>query len=221
MTTPALERELDRLGHRIQASSITKIEKGDRRVDVDDLVALAVALRTTPNALLLPDVDRRGVVTRHNLTESHDPAPTTDLWEWATGEVPLGAQPSKSSDSEQVRQAEFEFAAENRPHHFGYGSRIVQDLAAAIDRMADSGEIESGDLRTEVALEISAGVLYAFASGYNTADVRDVVESAITMCLLLAELPDLPDRARAAVQRFRDWQSEIKRLAARPEDSGD
>jgi hypothetical protein len=38
----------------MSAYSISKIETTDRRIDVDDLVALAVALDTTPNRLLLP-----------------------------------------------------------------------------------------------------------------------------------------------------------------------
>src|SRR5262245_40913809 len=45
---------LTRLGRQMSAYSISKIESTDRRIDVDDLVALAVALDTTPNRLLLP-----------------------------------------------------------------------------------------------------------------------------------------------------------------------
>ena len=52
LTTAALSQRLAEIGHPIAATGITKIEMGDRRVDVDDLVALAAALDTTPNQLL-------------------------------------------------------------------------------------------------------------------------------------------------------------------------
>jgi transcriptional regulator with XRE-family HTH domain len=44
------------LGHPLLASGVTKIEKGQRRVSVDDLVALALALEVKPIELLIdPD----------------------------------------------------------------------------------------------------------------------------------------------------------------------
>jgi transcriptional regulator with XRE-family HTH domain len=47
-----LSDRLTFLGRPILPSGISKIEQGDRRVDVDDLVALAHALSTAPNELL-------------------------------------------------------------------------------------------------------------------------------------------------------------------------
>lgn len=41
-------------GRKIAPSGISKIENGDRRVDVDDLTALAYVLSTTPATLLTP-----------------------------------------------------------------------------------------------------------------------------------------------------------------------
>lgn len=41
-------------GRKISPSALSKIETGDRRVDVDDLATLAYALETTPAALLVP-----------------------------------------------------------------------------------------------------------------------------------------------------------------------
>ncbi|WP_448070757.1 helix-turn-helix domain-containing protein [Georgenia yuyongxinii] len=41
-------------GRKISPSALSKIETGDRRVDVDDLATLAYALETTPAALLIP-----------------------------------------------------------------------------------------------------------------------------------------------------------------------
>ena len=55
VTTAELSRRLTALGQPIPDTSITKTEQGTRRVDVDDLPALALALGVTPNTLLLPE----------------------------------------------------------------------------------------------------------------------------------------------------------------------
>ena len=44
-------------GRTISPSALSKIENGDRRVDVDDLTVFAYALETTPAALLAPAED--------------------------------------------------------------------------------------------------------------------------------------------------------------------
>ena len=41
----------------MSASALTKVENGDRRVDVDDLTVFAYILQTTPAALLTPPED--------------------------------------------------------------------------------------------------------------------------------------------------------------------
>lgn len=85
LTTRELSRRLDVLGRPIAASGITKIEQGDRRVDADDLVALAAALEVTPDALLGPDGsgDDEAPVTEVVTGTS------TDLWRWLGAEQPL------------------------------------------------------------------------------------------------------------------------------------
>lgn len=47
-------KRMTEAGRKIAPSGISKIENGDRRVDVDDLTALAYVLNTTPAALLTP-----------------------------------------------------------------------------------------------------------------------------------------------------------------------
>ena len=49
-----LSRELSALGREIAPLGLRRIETGDRRVDVDDLMALAVALGVSPISLLAP-----------------------------------------------------------------------------------------------------------------------------------------------------------------------
>lgn len=49
-----LDKRLEKLGHRISSSGLSKIENGERKVAVDELIALAVALGVTPLHLLRP-----------------------------------------------------------------------------------------------------------------------------------------------------------------------
>lgn len=57
MTTEQLAERVSDLGRPMYATTITKIEKMLRRVDVDDLTALATALGVTPVQLLEPPTD--------------------------------------------------------------------------------------------------------------------------------------------------------------------
>ncbi|MFC7962699.1 helix-turn-helix domain-containing protein [Rhodococcoides kroppenstedtii] len=53
-TLRQLSDRFGEIGRPMSNSSISQIETGSRRVDVDDLVAFAVALDVSPNALLMP-----------------------------------------------------------------------------------------------------------------------------------------------------------------------
>ncbi len=58
-------------------------------MDVDDLVALALALGVSPSALLMPSIDiaqPRDEVTMTGLT---DPVAAHSVWIWLTGAGPL------------------------------------------------------------------------------------------------------------------------------------
>src|SRR4051794_18703182 len=79
-----LSARLGELGRPLLPSGITKIEHGERRVDADDLVALALALGVTPNRLLL---DGTGAPEEQfALTPRGDLSPSADAWAWACGE---------------------------------------------------------------------------------------------------------------------------------------
>jgi hypothetical protein len=80
-----LQERLRAGGHEISASGLQKIEAGVRRVDVDDLVALAVALDVNPNALLFPHSDGEPA----EITGASE-IDFRDVWEWALGHNPLG-----------------------------------------------------------------------------------------------------------------------------------
>ena len=108
------------LGH----SAINQIEKGARRVDVDDLFILAVALDVSPITLLMPRADRpdeqvtvtglgefdaRSVwdflIAMHNRITT---PPLDDLWDVSNVEWRMRSRPrwdSESPPADLVRQA--------------------------------------------------------------------------------------------------------------------
>mgnify|MGYP001618645656 CR=1 FL=1 len=98
ITLRELSARLAELGRPILANGISKIEMGERRVDVDDLMALAIALDVTPNALLLPaEHDEHADVALTSGTA----LPAGEAWRWAAGEQPPSGQPQLN----QARQA--------------------------------------------------------------------------------------------------------------------
>lgn len=107
-----LAERMESLGRKIVPSGIEKIERQTRRVDVDDLAALALALDVTPNALLLPP---SADDTETHLTPNSS-APAVAIWRWATGERPMRDiwRPDDRSVFDMDRVGRFR--RENRPH---------------------------------------------------------------------------------------------------------
>ncbi|MET8098137.1 hypothetical protein ABZV29_16905 [Streptomyces sp. NPDC005236] len=112
MSLRALSLELERLGHPLSADALNKIENGRtlppgtdepkqiRRVDVDDLVGLARALRVSPKSLLLPWAETpntRAEVTGAGLVEA------SAAWQWADGQKPLTAEDEDDRYGELLR----------------------------------------------------------------------------------------------------------------------
>ncbi|MFE9092624.1 helix-turn-helix domain-containing protein [Streptomyces sp. NPDC007264] len=84
LTYVELSERLTELGRRIPVLGLRRIERGERRVDADDLMALAVALGVNVSALLLPNtaegtVELTGVGT----------VDAKRAWQWADGMRPL------------------------------------------------------------------------------------------------------------------------------------
>jgi len=84
LSTNQLSHLLGDVGRPIAASAISKIEGGTRRVDSDDLVALAIALDVPPAALLLPPVADREIDILDGYTDD-----AGRMWDWAEGKTPL------------------------------------------------------------------------------------------------------------------------------------
>lgn len=83
-----LSRRLEDAGRPIATLGLSRIEAGERRVDADDLVALAVVLDATPATLLLPD---NGGGDAEEATAAGE-ATGADLWAWAERWAPLPSQ---------------------------------------------------------------------------------------------------------------------------------
>lgn len=81
-----LAAELAKLGRPIPTLGLRKIESYERRVDADDLVALAMALRTSPATLLMPGVDQVGPDDRVAIAEAGPVPEANDVWRWLTAE---------------------------------------------------------------------------------------------------------------------------------------
>ncbi len=87
MAYAELSRNLAGIGRPIPVLGLRRIEAGERRVDADDLLALAIVLGVHPNALLLPPVSGHDLLATATGTKY---MPSETLWDWASGEQPLG-----------------------------------------------------------------------------------------------------------------------------------
>lgn len=115
MSLRALSEALQKVGRGLSADAINKIENGAnpeakqiRRVDVDDLMALAVVLGVSPVTLLLP-ADARGIAEVTGVGEVDARA----AWHWAWCNEPL-AYP-EGIDEEEAQRIETEFLLASRP----------------------------------------------------------------------------------------------------------
>lgn len=89
-STRQLSAELERKGRSVSASGITRMEKGDRVVTADDLVAFAAVFGVSPVSLLLP------LTTSAETPVEITGAGTVDAlraWEWGIGRIPLRTDP--------------------------------------------------------------------------------------------------------------------------------
>ncbi len=110
-----LSTRLADLGHPISVSGLSKLETGSRRVDVDDLAALAVALDVSPPRLLMPATADRSerIMLTPTVRATEDAA-----WRWATGDLPLSYDPWAPPDDDErsVARRLDRSHAENRPY---------------------------------------------------------------------------------------------------------
>ena len=107
MSLRALSVELERRGRKLNVDAINKIEngadpdttKGIRRVDADDLVALAAALGVSPATLLLPH-DARGTTEVTGVGE----VDTGLAWQWLWCNDPIELPDDEATADRVVTQ---------------------------------------------------------------------------------------------------------------------
>jgi transcriptional regulator with XRE-family HTH domain len=138
-TTELARRLTEDHGRPTIPGAITRIEHEKRRVDVDDLLALAAALQVSPSALLLPptaegEVEVTGVGT----------VPAHDAWLWLDGQWPVDA----SRDPETLRRQLMDFHLHSRPE----GIAPYHDVDRAVRWMADFGETPHEKAKSTSAL---------------------------------------------------------------------
>lgn len=143
-----MSAKLDVLGRPIPPASLMKIEKGTRRVDVDDLVALALALDVAPNRLLLAAETGGSEIA---LTPAY--AATWGLaWLWACGQTRLG--PHDQGRANTAAET-FRFIAQSRPHDLPDGDLVDtverhRDVLAPIARSVQAARAEGVSLNTVI-----------------------------------------------------------------------
>ena len=149
----ALSERLTALGRPILPAVLHRLGQGKRRVDADDLMALALALGVNPNALLLPrdagldaEVELAPEV-RHRAWAA---------WAWADGRLPLPAGEAGAGSPGERFAREVDFARHARPvlsaHDQAEALFEVYELADRIEawRGAAGDPVIQGALRDRV-----------------------------------------------------------------------
>ncbi|MFF4248644.1 helix-turn-helix domain-containing protein [Streptomyces sp. NPDC001822] len=112
LSTTALAEKLKDVGQHIPPTGITRIEKGQRRVDADDLVALALVLNVSPIALLLPPTwgDEQVRLTSEISLNART------AWLWAEGRTPANDWAAGAAGAELDDKAEQEFFSQRESY---------------------------------------------------------------------------------------------------------
>jgi transcriptional regulator with XRE-family HTH domain len=96
-----LSTKLGEVGRPLGHSAVDQIEKGTRRVDVDDLMALAAALGVSPVTLLMPQRDNSD--DHIEIAISDGLVTARCLWDWLRADAPLGDQRQRRRFSADAR----------------------------------------------------------------------------------------------------------------------
>jgi len=181
-----LSKRLEQLGHPLLPSGLSKIETGDRRADVDDLIAIALALDVSPNRLLLPKT--AGENETIELTQEIETSERA-AWRWASGEVPLEAKSDISTSAEQFRD-------ENRPHDPD-DQTLLRDIEPHVDVLTPAVRacreaIEQSGLPQETVLNYVRTAL-RFLGAFSQATTESAKKQAAGL-LREAGVPERPER---------------------------
>lgn len=166
ISTAELSRRLTALGQPIPDTGITKTEQGTRRVDVDDLAAVSLALGVTPNTLLMPQVDHFGASGPQQITPEVS-GTAERLWQWAQGERPPYIPiPGADSWGGEVKFPELEFSLRTRPY---------------LTALHAPGRGNTPGIPDPALRAVTEAVAKAMEAGVTGAELRRVVELTITL----------------------------------------
>lgn len=135
LSTRELSGALERAGRSISPTGVGRMEKADRHVTADELVALAAVFNVSPSALLLPLDD--------------SPASTLEVtgagqvgadvaWDWMDGQRPL-----RVSEHDAQTQA-LDYDLYSRPPRRRGTWESMRDLITVTDREAPGGRLVEG-----------------------------------------------------------------------------
>lgn len=140
-STYELARKLGDAGRPIAASALSKIERAERRVDVGDLMALAVALEVHPAALLFPPTIEGDV----ELTGGGRTAAGI-AWEWAEGERPLKLPANDDGAAHNAFQADARPPGRRKFVSGPVRGRLTEDGRERMAQMREQFERETGEV---------------------------------------------------------------------------
>jgi hypothetical protein len=148
-----LSARLRDLGRPIPTLGIHRIEDGQRRVDVDDLVAFAVALSVSPPSLLMPNAET--IEETVTFTGNPEPLSAGKAWSWFRGSLPISGEKSPISGEESPTASFMAHAwplwDRTRVRH------LVEKALAPLDDIPPSVADFFGDDSTDLGQEDSDG----------------------------------------------------------------
>ncbi len=139
-STYDLSRKLSDAGRPIAASALSKIERRERRVDVGDLLALAVALEVHPAALLFPPT----VEGDTELTGGGRVAAGI-VWEWAEGERPLKLPANDDGAAHNAFQADARPPGRRKFVSGPVRAELTAEVRDRMSQMREQFERETGE----------------------------------------------------------------------------
>lgn len=173
MTQRDLSERLTELGRPMRPSAVAKIEAGDRRVDVDDLVTLAAALNVRPARLLLADVDADDEVSlAPNLS-----IPAWAAWDWANGTNPIPTQEDHTNTDEEHQRFDDEVPVEVRQREQHPAARSCHQLWFRVRRVVHHATKRPVD-RSTAGGGLATSLQMARQQLRRLADELDLIEAA-------------------------------------------
>lgn len=131
-----LAEKLTEIGRPIAELGLRKIESGERKVDVDDLMAFAIVFGVSPLTLLLPD-DGSAWMTTRITGYPHDIGDNV-AWLWARGDEPL--ELPEVGETVENRRTCIDFIGDARPNPID-----VRGVAADFEIGTDADDVEGGN----------------------------------------------------------------------------